>query len=54
MPPIATVPEVTSKSRGTRLTSVDLPAPVEPITATVCPGRAEKETSLSTGASAPG
>ena len=54
VPATATLPPVTSKSRGTRLTSVVLPAPVEPITATVWPGRALSETSQSTGDSAPG
>ena len=53
-PSTRTVPEVASKSRGTRLTSVDLPAPVEPMIATVWPGRALRLTSQSTGCSAPG
>ncbi len=35
-------------------TSVVLPAPVEPITATVSPGRTRRLTSVSTGCSAPG
>ena len=41
-PSTRTAPEVASKSRGTRLTSVDLPAPVEPMIATVWPGRARE------------
>ena len=53
-PPTSTLPPVTSNSRGTRLTIVLLPAPVDPITATVWPGRAAKETSRTTGESAPG
>ena len=53
-PSTTTRPAVASNSRGSRLTSVVLPAPVEPMTATVWPGRAEKLTSLSTGSSAPG
>ena len=39
-PSTYTSPAVTSKSRGTRLTSVVLPAPVEPMIAVVCPGGA--------------
>ena len=37
-----------------RFTSVDLPAPVEPMIAVVVPGATVKLTPSSTGASAPG
>ena len=45
---------MTSKSRGIRLTSVVLPAPVLPTMAVVWPGRDTSEMSVSTGSSAPG
>ena len=48
------LPPVTSNSRGTSDSSVVLPEPVLPTTAVVVPGRAAKEISCSTGASAPG
>ena len=50
----STVPDVTSKRRGTRLTRVDFPAPVLPTMAVVCPGAVANETPLRTGCSAPG
>ena len=53
-PPTRTRPSVGSNSRGTRLTRVDLPEPVDPMTAVVSPGRTVNEMSQSTGASAPG
>lgn len=49
-----TVPPVASNSRGIRLTSVVLPAPVDPMIATVSPGAARKLTPSMTGSSAPG
>ena len=45
---------VASNSRGMRLTRVVFPAPVDPMIATVWPGRAEKVTSSTTGWLAPG
>ncbi len=42
-PPRRTSPPVASKRRGTRLTRVDFPAPVEPTIATVSPGEARAD-----------
>ena len=53
-PSTSTSPDVASYSRGSRLISVDLPEPVEPMIAVVVPGATAKLTSSSTGASAPG
>ena len=54
VPPTSTRPSEASRSRGRRLTRVVLPEPVEPTTATVCPGPAVKEIPVRTGSSAPG
>ena len=48
-PPTSTSPAVPSNSRGMRLTSVVLPAPVLPTIAVVWPGAVANEMSLSTG-----
>ena len=53
-PSTSTVPPVVSNSRGTRLSSVVLPAPVLPMIAVVSPATALNEMSQSTGKSAPG
>ncbi len=42
-------PSVTSYSRGSRLTRVDLPEPVVPTTASASPGRSSKLVSISAG-----
>jgi hypothetical protein len=52
MPSISTRPCQGSKKRGTSPTSVLLPAPVAPTSASVCPGSTTTETSCSTGRSA--
>ena len=53
-PSTSTSPSVASKRRGSRLTSVVLPAPVLPMMAVVVPAVAVKSRFVSTGASAPG
>jgi hypothetical protein len=53
-PSTSTLPLVASNRRGTRLTSVVLPAPVLPTMAVVRPAVVVKEMSLSTDCSAPG
>ncbi len=53
-PSSSTSPEAASYRRGSRASRLVLPAPVEPMIATVWPGSAVKLMSLSTGASAPG
>ena len=51
-PPRRTAPSSGSAKRMMRLSSVVLPSPVPPTTASVCPGRTEKLTSSSTRPSA--
>src|SRR5690554_2745810 len=53
-PSTRTAPPVTSNSRGTRLSKVDLPEPVEPMIAVVLPGSATRSTPCRTAFSAPG
>ncbi len=50
-PSTNTVPGGGSKSRGSRLMSVDLPEPVGPTSATVCPASIRTDTCSSTGRS---
>ena len=50
-PSISTLPLEGSKKRGTRLRSVDFPAPVAPTIATLVPGAMLRLTSRSTGIS---
>ena len=47
-------PQVTSASRGTRASSVVLPEPVAPTSATVSPGASSRLTPRSTGLADPG